>query len=209
MQKSRIPMVVAIVQNVANLVASLLFVYALQWKVEGVAAGTVAGEYVGFALCFVIFRAKYHAALPGVELTEIMNRAAFTKFFNVNRDIFLRTLLHVAVMSWFTIRGERMDAKILAANALLMQLFVISGTETFRSMWSTSTASTRMRIFMLQTHSCVRERFFTVTNRNCVRKFRGKTNLSIIATQANNANLSRCRSAAGQNTGATWQSCSP
>ena len=77
MQNSVAPMCVAIVQNVANLVASLLFVYALQWKVEGVAAGTVAGEYVGFALCFVIFRAKYHAALPGVELTEIMNRAAF------------------------------------------------------------------------------------------------------------------------------------
>ena len=125
MQNSVAPMCVAIVQNVANLVASLLFVYALQWKVEGVAAGTVAGEYVGFALCFVIFRAKYHAALPGVELTEIMNRAAFTKFFNVNRDIFLRTLLHVAVMSWFTISGARMDATILAANALLMQLFVI------------------------------------------------------------------------------------
>ena len=80
---------------------------------------------MGFALCFVIFRAKYHAALPGVELTEIMNRAAFTKFFNVNRDIFLRTLLHVAVMSWFTISGARMDATILAANALLIQLFVI------------------------------------------------------------------------------------
>ncbi len=125
MQNSVAPMCVAIVQNVANLVASLLFVYALQWKVEGVAAGTVAGEYVGFALCFVIFRAKYHAALPGVELTEIMNRAAFTKFFNVNRDIFLRTLLHVAVMSWFTISGARMDATILAANALLIQLFVI------------------------------------------------------------------------------------
>ena len=125
MQNSVAPMCVAIVQNVANLVASLLFVYALQWKVEGVAAGTVAGEYVGFALCFVIFRAKYHAALPGVGLTEIMNRAAFTKFFNVNRDIFLRTLLHVAVMSWFTISGARMDATILAANALLMQLFVI------------------------------------------------------------------------------------
>ena len=125
MQNSVAPMCVAIVQNVANLVASVLFVYVFDMKVEGVAAGTVVGEYFGFALCVVIFRTKYHAALPGVGVAEIMNRAAFAKFFNVNRDIFLRTLLHVAVMSWFTISGARMDATILAANALLMQLFVI------------------------------------------------------------------------------------
>ncbi len=125
MQNSVAPMSVAIAQNVANLAASLLFVYVLDMKVEGVAAGTVVGEYVGFALCCLVFRARYSAALPRVGMAEIMNRSALAKFFNVNRDIFLRTLLYVAVMSWFTVSGARMNATILAANALLMQLFVI------------------------------------------------------------------------------------
>ncbi len=125
MQNSVAPMSVAIAQNVANLAASLLFVYVLGMKVEGVAAGTVVGEYVGFALCCLVFRIKYYAALPRVGVAEIMNRSALAKFFNVNRDIFLRTLLYVAVMSWFTVSGARMNATVLAANALLMQLFVI------------------------------------------------------------------------------------
>ncbi len=125
MQNSVAPMSVAIAQNVANLAASLLFVYVLGMKVEGVAAGTVVGEYTGFALCCLVFRKKYYAAMPRVGMAEIMNRSALAKFFNVNRDIFLRTLLYVAVMSWFTVSGARMNATVLAANALLMQLFVI------------------------------------------------------------------------------------
>ncbi len=124
-QNSVFPMLVAIVQNVANLAASLLFVYVLGMKVEGVAAGTVVGQYVGFVLSCVVFRARCHAALPRVGVAEIMNRIALAGFFNINRDIFLRTLLNVAVMSWFTISGARMNATVLAANALLMQLFVI------------------------------------------------------------------------------------
>ncbi len=125
MQNSAWPMAVAVVQNVANLVASMLLVFVFHLKIEGVAAGTVIGEYVGFALCCVVWARKYAKNLPKPNKKEIFNRREFARFLNVNRDIFLRTLLHVAVMSYFTVAGARMNATVLAANAMLMQLFVI------------------------------------------------------------------------------------
>lgn len=119
------PMVVALVQNVVNIVASLLLVFVFRLKVEGVAAGTVVGEYAGFLVCCTVWLHRYARTLPLPEWREIVNRAGLSGFFNVNRDIFLRTLLYVAVMSYFTAAGARMGATVLASNALLMQFFVM------------------------------------------------------------------------------------
>lgn len=47
MQDSRLPMTIAIIQNVVNIVASLLFVFVLHWKIEGIAAGTLIAQWSG------------------------------------------------------------------------------------------------------------------------------------------------------------------
>lgn len=125
MQNSVWPMVVAIAQNVANIAMSLAFVYGLGMKVEGVAAGTVVGEYVGLGIFVAIYALHYSRRLPRPNFRRIANRTALLHFFGINRDIFLRSLMLVAVMSWFTVSGARSGAVVLAANALLMQLFVI------------------------------------------------------------------------------------
>lgn len=125
MQNSVWPMVVTVVQNVVNIVASATFVFAFGMGIEGIAAGTVAGEYAGLAVCVVVWLAKYYGMLPRVDWREVFCRRELGKFFAVNRDIFLRTLFLVAVMSYFTVCGTRMGALTLAANALLMQLFVL------------------------------------------------------------------------------------
>ena len=48
MQNSRFPMYIAITQNIVNIIASLSFVYLLDMKVAGVAAGTLIAQYAGF-----------------------------------------------------------------------------------------------------------------------------------------------------------------
>lgn len=45
MQDSRLPMAIAIIQNVVNIVASLFFVFVLHWKIEGIAAGTLIAQW--------------------------------------------------------------------------------------------------------------------------------------------------------------------
>ena len=52
MQNSRIPMMIAITQNIVNILASLCFVFGLNMKIEGVALGTMIAQYAGFLMAF-------------------------------------------------------------------------------------------------------------------------------------------------------------
>lgn len=120
MQNTRIPMVVSILQNVVNIIASLLFVYGFGMQVEGVALGTVVAQYAGF-LVALAFLWRYYRKL----FREMKIKVSQQSMFRVNRDIFLRTLCLVAVNLYFTSAGARQGATILAVNTLLMQLYLL------------------------------------------------------------------------------------
>lgn len=126
MQNTRIPMIVAIVQNTLNILLSLLFVLYLDWGLKGVAAGTVLGLYGGILVSAVLalrlWRRK-HLTLP--SLSHVIDRRAMLRFLSVNTDIFLRTICLVCVMTFFTYAGSQQSDDILSANALLMQLFIL------------------------------------------------------------------------------------
>ena len=55
----------------------------------------------------------------------MLQKEAMIRFFQVNRDIFLRTLCLVAVTLFFTSAGASQGEIILAVNTLLMQLFTL------------------------------------------------------------------------------------
>lgn len=120
MQNTRIPMVVSILQNVVNIIASLLFVYGFGMQVEGVALGTVVAQYAGF-LVALAFLWRYYRKL----FREMKIKVSQQSMFRINRDIFLRTLCLVAVNLYFTSAGARQGATILAVNTLLMQLYLL------------------------------------------------------------------------------------
>ena len=126
MQNTRIPMLVSIVQNVVNIAASLVFVYAAHWCVEGIAAGTLVAQYAGLLMAALLWVKHYGARmLKRVEWGSVCRKDALLKFFAVTRDIFLRTLFLVAVNFSFLSAGAAQGAVILAVNTLLMQLFTL------------------------------------------------------------------------------------
>ena len=59
MQNSRIPMYIAITQNIVNIIASLSFVCFFKIKVEGVAFGTLIAQYAGFIMGLVLWMSRY------------------------------------------------------------------------------------------------------------------------------------------------------
>lgn len=125
MQNSRLPMLIAITQNVVNIAASVVLVFCFGMKVEGVAFGTLIAQYAGFvmglALCLVYYgRLRRYLVLRGLWRREAMSR-----FFTVNRDIFLRTLCLVSVMLFFTSAGSWQGDVVLAVNTLLMQFYML------------------------------------------------------------------------------------
>lgn len=125
MQNSRFPMFIAITQNVVNIVASLVFVFLLNMKIEGVALGTLIAQYAGLLMAVLLWMRYYGRLKIPFRWREIIGRTAMRRFFLVNSDIFFRTLCLVAVTTFFTSTGARQGDVVLAVNTLLMQLFTL------------------------------------------------------------------------------------
>ena len=139
MQDTRTPMMVAVLQNVVNIVASLFFVFVLGWQISGVAAGTVIAQWVGFMESLYAANKRIKSGKEEGLNSDISNseflRSTFrrvlamqgewSEFFRVNKDIFLRTLCLVAVNFFFTSAGGKQGAMMLAVNTLLMTLFTL------------------------------------------------------------------------------------
>lgn len=125
MQNSRFPMLVAITQNIVNILASLILVYGLGLKIEGVALGTLIAQYAGLIMALGLWLYRYRKFYQPANRLNFLSRQAMMRFFHVNRDIFLRTLCLVAVTVFFTSTGASQGEVILAVNTLLMQLFTL------------------------------------------------------------------------------------
>lgn len=123
MQDSKSAMWMAIATNVANILFSATLVFVFHWKIEGVATGTMCAQWVGAGLGLIMVYVLYHPCR--VALADLFDRSRLIAFFKINTDIFLRTCCLVAVTVWFTHAGALQGADILAANALLLQLFML------------------------------------------------------------------------------------
>lgn len=126
MQSSRPIMWMAIVANVANLAISATLVFGMHTGVTGMAIGTATAQWIGAAIGLSIVLRKFHPLSPlALGLKQIIDATRISRLFKINTDIFLRTVCLVGVTMWFTRSGARAGADILAANAMLMQLFML------------------------------------------------------------------------------------
>ena len=142
MQNTRFPMFISIIQNIVNILTSLTLVYGFGMRIEGVALGTVIAQYAGFIVAvglIVRYYGRHLRPTPSPSQREwcldtssiqqsnqapLPSGGAGGGFFQINRDIFLRTLCLVAVNLYFTSAGARQGAVILSVNTVLMQLYL-------------------------------------------------------------------------------------
>lgn len=125
MQNARYPMIVAISQNIINILASLFFVFGLDMEIEGVAFGTLIAQYSGLIIAILLWKHFYYRSMEQVKWKELRKKEAMNRFLQLNSDIFLRTFCLIAVTVFFTSTGARQGDVILAVNTLLMQLFTL------------------------------------------------------------------------------------
>lgn len=122
-QDTRTPMWLSLVINVTNIGASLILVFGLGMKIEGVALGTLIAQWVGSIAGLTV--AAKRISLRRINLHSVINLPELKRFFSVNFDIFLRTLCLIAVSVWFTRSGASQGPEILAVNSMLLQLFIL------------------------------------------------------------------------------------
>ncbi len=129
MQNSRLPMWIAIIINVVNIVCSLIFVVWLKWDIRGVALGTVLAQYSGLAigLGFVVVRYGkiFRRRMSREFVSSTLRLSEMGRFFKINGDIFLRTICLAAVFTYITRESGNISDEIMAIDALLLQFFTL------------------------------------------------------------------------------------
>ena len=133
MQNSRLPMWIAIFLNCVNIVCSIVFVVVFGWDIRGVALGTVVAQYSGLAVGLLFLNREMKRIRPLTRyghgfrqlLQDSLHWRELKRFFEVNGDIFLRTVCLATVFTFITAASGRISPEILAIDALLMQFFTL------------------------------------------------------------------------------------
>ena len=114
-----------IVLNGVNIAMSILLGLTFGFGIAGVAWATVLGELTamiaGFAFVFWRYR---RAAVP--EVSMITDKVKLMALFRLNRDILIRTFSLITAFTVMTRIGSGFGAVTLAANAVLMNFFMIA-----------------------------------------------------------------------------------
>ena len=123
--RAAVGLVLQIVLGLTNIALSVVFVLALGTGVAGVAAASVLAELAALAAGLLVVRRALGTLRPP-QWRRIADRVGLMRMLAVNRDIMIRSLLLLFAFAFFTAQGARTDDVTLAANALLMNLFLLS-----------------------------------------------------------------------------------
>lgn len=123
--KARTGLLLQLVLNGSNIVLSIFLGLYLELGIKGVAAATVISELLAFLLGLIIcYRLLDRSTRPTRQ--RLLDRAALWRFANLNADIMLRSLALLFAFAFFTAKGADLGELTLAANAVLMNFFMIA-----------------------------------------------------------------------------------
>ncbi|MBX3598764.1 MAG: MATE family efflux transporter [Rhizobiaceae bacterium] len=111
--------------NVTNIVMSVALGLYLEWGVAGVAWGTVTAEFGAMFLGLWVLHARFQK-LPAVDWPQVRNAAAIRAMLALNGDIIIRSFCLLTSFALFARSGAALGTTTLAANAVLMHLFLVS-----------------------------------------------------------------------------------
>lgn len=111
------------VVNSINIALDLWFVIGLNWGVKGAALASVLADYCGlFLLVTVLFKELKNA----LKQQLVWCKTTFSALLNLNQNIFIRSLVLQLCIAYMTVRGARLGDVYLAANAILLNLFIFA-----------------------------------------------------------------------------------
>ena len=115
-----------IVLNGINIALCIVLGLELGWGVAGVAWATLTGEFCAMLLGLAIVLRRFSRA-PRLPMSRILDWSAFKHMMSLNRDIMIRSFSLLAAFALFTRQGAQFGTVTLAANAVLMNFFLIAG----------------------------------------------------------------------------------
>jgi putative MATE family efflux protein len=115
-----------IILNGTNIVLCILLGLELGWGVAGVAWASVGGEFAAALLGMGYVLTRF-SRLPPLPRSRLLDMTAFLRMVSMNRDIMIRSFSLLAAFALFTRQGAQQGTLALAANAVLMNFFLVAG----------------------------------------------------------------------------------
>jgi MATE family multidrug resistance protein len=126
LQNARVPLLIFLTINITNVVLDLVFVLGLGMKVDGVALASVIAEYTGLVIALIFVARALRQRAGHWPLPRLFRIRAYAAFFSVNANLLVRTLALMFTFAFVTAQGARLGGLILAANAVLMNIQLLT-----------------------------------------------------------------------------------
>ena len=124
-QQPRRALALVVTTNAINIVLDILFIVYLDWQSAGAAWATLIAEHLGLALG-LYFLASHSNVFDTTRWRKWLAPALIKNMLAVNYYLLIRTLILMLVFNFFTAQGAAFGDSTLAANAILLQLFLFS-----------------------------------------------------------------------------------
>ena len=127
LQKTKISSIVVGFFSITNIIFSLFFVLYFNMNVEGVAYGTLVASTVT-TIIFLFYTFHYLSKMTSLEINiqDVFNVKKIQSIFNINLNIFIRTILLTFSFLYFTYLGNSISEDVVAANTILLNLTMLS-----------------------------------------------------------------------------------
>ncbi|MBL0371851.1 MATE family efflux transporter [Rhizobium sp. KVB221] len=124
--QARIGLLLQALINGINIVLSIFLGLTLQWGISGIAFATITGETIGALAGLAIILARFRHRNP-LAVAGLLDRQRLMQLFSLNTDIMIRSFVLLAAFFLMTRIGTGFGPVTLAANAVLMNFFMIAG----------------------------------------------------------------------------------
>jgi MATE family multidrug resistance protein len=124
--QTRKVLAIQLLLNLTNMGLSALFVLHFNLAVFGVGLAAVLAEAAATLLGALLVASQLRRFGLRLEAARIFDRAKILGTVKSNTDIMIRTLCLVSAFAWFISRGARSGDVVVAANAVLLNLFELS-----------------------------------------------------------------------------------
>ena len=127
LQKTKISSLAIGFFSILNIFLSIILVTKFELNIRGVAYGTFFSALIT-SVIFLIYTFSYLNKFTSIKLniTNLLDLEKMKKIFNINFDIFIRTILLTFSFLWFTYLGSQIGEDYVAANAILINLVFLS-----------------------------------------------------------------------------------
>ena len=127
LQKTKISSLAVGLFSILNIILSIILVSKFDLNIKGVAYGTLLSALL-ISIFFLLYTFWYLNRMSKIKIKfdELIDIKKIKNIFNININIFIRTILLTFSFLWFTYLGSQIGEDYIAANAILINLVFLS-----------------------------------------------------------------------------------